>query len=328
MTERPDTTAAGGTDATTEFRITPPQRRHLLIAVVVALGAAVVAGFIASSAKSAGAAEVAAASGLCGLILLYSYLAYAVARTDFGPTGISGRNLTGPYAYRWDQIGNVARRAYTARGVTTYTIILTTTDGDRIRLGAPVAGGIMGDPEFAGKYAQIRGAWQAATGRTGPQADTRSIWTRGLILLTAGMSLQIIAAVVIATIVSVYGPAFAAHEGKGTPGTFQSELRNCSQPGCTWFGQFTAQGNANYATLAPGGPFISQAYVNVRAVDTGAKDTVYPAGGGTAWKTPAAGLVVASSLVLVLLAIELTVLLRLHVRRRARARCAQETPAG
>lgn len=121
-----------------------------------------------------------------------------------------------------------------------------------------------------------------------------------------------------------------AHEGQGQPGVFQSELPNCAQPGCTWFGQLTARGNAKYATLAPGGPPIGQAYVNVRAVDTGAKDTVYPAGGGTAWKAPATGLVAASSFVLVLLAIELTVLLRRRVRRRAgaRARLGGEAPAG
>jgi hypothetical protein len=142
------------------------------------------------------------------------------------------------------------------------------------------------------------------------------------------MTLQIIAAVVIAAIVSFYGPAFAAHEGKGTPGVFQSELPNCAQPGCSWFGQFAAGANTKYATLAPGGPSIGQAFVSVRAVDTGAKDTVYPAGGGTAWQAPAIGLVATSAFVLVVLAAELTVLVRVRRRRRSRGRLAAEITAG
>src|SRR5215472_747279 len=278
----PETGTTGrGNDGIAEFRSTPRQLRNLLIAVVITFGVAVAAGFVAISAKSAGAANLAVIAGLCWLMFLYSYLAYVFAFTTFGPKEIRGRGLGGRYEYRWEQIDNVARRAFTSRGVTTYTVVVTTTDGDRIRLGAPVAGGIMGDPAFDAKYAQIRGTWQAATGRTGAESDTRSIWTRGFALLTAGLSLQIVAAVVIASIVSFYGPAFAAHEGKGTRGMFQSELPNCGQPGCTWFGQFTAGGATKYATLAPGGPVIDQAYVFVPAVDTGAKDTVYPVGGGT-----------------------------------------------
>jgi hypothetical protein len=298
----------------------------LLIAVVIALGVGVVAGFIAIRAKSWGAAaNIAVTAGLCWPFFLYGYLAYAFAYTVFGARGIRGRSLAGRYEYRWEQIGNVARQAFTSNGVTTYSVILTTTDGDRIRLGAPVSGGLMGDPGFAAKYAEIRDAWQAASGRTGPELDTESIWTRGLILLTAGIFVQLIAAAVIATIVSVYGPAFAAHEGRGTPGVFTSRIHNCRQPACTWFGQFAADGNERYATLAPGGPFIGQAFVKVPAVDTGGKYTVYPVGGGTAWEAPAAGLAAASAVVLVVLAAEVTVALHLRrgLRRRARAGLAR-----
>jgi hypothetical protein len=300
----------------------------MLIAVAVTFGIAVVAGFVAFSTKSGGAAEIAVTGGLCGLISLYMYVAYAFARTEFGLTGISGRSLAGKYEYRWDHIDNVARRAFTSRGTTTYSVILTTIDGDRVRLGVPVSGGIVGDPAFAAKYAHIRHAWQAATGRTGPEADTKSIWTRGLILLTVGITLQAIAVAVIATILSYYGPAFAAHEGKGIPGEFTSEIRNCPQPTCTWFGQFAVGGSVKYATLAPGGQFIGQPNVTVLAFDTGAQYTVYPWGGGTAWEAPAAGLVAASAAVLALLAAELIapVYLRRRRRRRARARLAGYQP--
>jgi hypothetical protein len=190
-----------------------------------------------------------------------------------------------------------------------------------------VSGGIMGDPAFATKYARIRQTWQDATGRTGPEADGKSTWTRGLVLLTAGILVQCIAAAVIATIVSVYGPAFTAYEGSGAPGMFTSEVRNCAQPACAWFGTFTTTGNVKYATLAPGGPFINQPDVVVPAVDTGAQDTVYPMGGGTAWRTPALGLAVASAVVLVVLAAELAVLRYQRRRRRQRALAGRGRPS-
>src|SRR5215472_8546402 len=318
----PETGTTGrGNDGIAEFRSTPRQLRNLLIAVVITFGVAVAAGFVAISAKSAGAANLAVIAGLCWLMFLYSYLAYVFAFTTFGPKGIRGRGLGGRYEYRWEQVGNVARRAFASRGVTRYTVILTTTDGDRIRLGAPVSGGLMGDPAFDAKYTQLRDAWQAATGRTGPEADTKSIWTRGLILMTAGICLQAIAVAVIAAILSYYGPAFAAHEGEGTPGVLSPQIPNCAQPGCTWFGQFTASsGNVKYATLAAGGPAIDQQGVNVPAVDSGAKYTVYPVGGGSAWQAAAAGLAAASGIVLVVLAAELTGGLHRRRRRLRRAR--------
>jgi hypothetical protein len=307
-------------DGAGEFRTTPRQLRNLRIAVVIGIGVGVVAGCIAFIAKSAGATEVAVIGGITGLVFLYSYLAYASARTVFGPDGISGRSLGGRYEYRWEQIDNVACRAYTSRGVTTYSVIMTTTDRDRIRLGAPVSGGVMADPEFATKYAHIRRAWQTATGRTGPEADTKSIWTRGVFLLTAGICIQVVAVAVIASMVSMYGPAFAAHEGRGTLGLFTAEVRNCPRPACTWFGTFTAGRNVEDATLAPGGPFIDQPQVGVAAVNSGAQDTVYPLGGGTAWRAPAAALAVASVVALVVLAAELTVPANQRRRRRRRAR--------
>jgi hypothetical protein len=313
--------AEGGTDETTEFRVTPRQLRNLLTAVVIAFGVGVVACFIAIGTKSWGAAaDIAGAAGLSWVLFLYLYLAYVSANTVFGPRGIRGRGLVGRYEYRWEQIGNVACRAYTSYGVTGYTVILTTTDGDRIRLGAPVSSAAMGDPAFAAKYARIRGAWLAATGRTGSAADTKSRWARGLILLAAGFVLQVVAAAVIASILSYYGPALAARGGKGTPGVFTAEIRNCPRAACTWFGQFAADGSEKYVTLAPGGPFISQPFVTVPAVDTGAQYTVYPVGGGTAWEAPAVGLAAAGAFILLVLAAEITVPLRLHHRRRRRAR--------
>src|SRR5215469_2463500 len=137
-----------GIDGMVEFRSTPRQLRNLLIAVIITLGVAVGTGFVAISAKSAFAVNIAVIAGLCCPIFLYCYLAYAFVVTKFGPQGIRGRSLAGRYEYRWEQVDNVARRAFTSRGVTTYTVVLTTTYGDRIRLGAPVSGGVMGDPAF------------------------------------------------------------------------------------------------------------------------------------------------------------------------------------
>lgn len=200
--------AYGIPEGMAEFRILPRQRQNLLIGTAVLVAIAVVGWLILLRTKSWGiAANIATAASLCVPMYLYYCLAYGLAYTRLGPDGISGRSLARRYEYRWEQIANVARRAYTYRGVTTYTVIVTTTDGDRIRLGAPVSGGIMGDPEFDIKYARIREAWQAATGHTGPEDDTKSIWTRGLILLTAGLILQAVAGAAFAAILATDGPA-------------------------------------------------------------------------------------------------------------------------
>lgn len=160
-----------------------------------------------------------------------------------------------------------------------------------------------------GRLPRVAPAWKWTPGRYGRE---------DFILLTGGISVQLIAAAVIAAIVAVYGPALAAHEGSGTRGVFEPQLQLCTPP-CAWSGAFTATGHARYVTLAPGGPPISQPFVSVPAVDTGSADTVYPAGGGTAWIAPAAGLASASAVVIVVLAAELTVLVRVRLRRRARA---------
>ena len=79
--EPPDHSAAGWSDGTTEFRTTPAQLRHLLIAVVIACGVAVLAGFIAVSAHSARAAQVAAAGGLyaAGLVAVSTFVLVVLA---------------------------------------------------------------------------------------------------------------------------------------------------------------------------------------------------------------------------------------------------------
>jgi hypothetical protein len=63
---------------------------------------------------------------------------------------------------------DITVRAVTSRGNTTYSVLVTSTAGKRFRLGAPVAGGVMSDRQFAAKVQQIQEYWRAATG----SADT------------------------------------------------------------------------------------------------------------------------------------------------------------
>lgn len=263
---------------------------------------------------------IAAAAGLCFFIFACSEFVRARSRTVIGGHGIRCRVMAGWYEYRWEQIANVACRAVTSRGVTGYSVVLITTDGDRIPLGTPRSGGVLADPEFPAKFRKIRGAWQQATGNVGPETDTTPLWTRARLLAVGGICSQIMAVAMILSVLSVFGPALAAHEGVGTRGVFTAELRNCPQPSCTWFGLFTADGQSRYVTLAAGAPFISSGGASVAAVDTGERDTVYPEGGGTSWEGPAIALVIAGACVLIALAGEIAIPLSSRRRRRQRAR--------
>jgi hypothetical protein len=102
------------------------------------------------------------------------------------------------------------------------------------------------------------------------------------------------------------GPAWAAHEGRGTPGTWTATALQC-QKNCTWVGTFTVPTTAHtytdpagagwpaYSFIAPawgyeldgmtldGGPGIDHVGQSVAAVDTGGPGIVFPRGGGDAW---------------------------------------------
>jgi hypothetical protein len=96
---------------------------------------------------------------LVALIGLYAYLAYAVAFTECTVTGIRTRGLWSEQHCSWAEVKSISPRLYKR----TTTVVIATTYGTSFRLGAPVDGGVMRDPEFAPKVMQIREYQRAAS---------------------------------------------------------------------------------------------------------------------------------------------------------------------
>jgi hypothetical protein len=314
---------------TAEFRDTSGQLRNLLIAIGVLLAVGVVAGWACARAGWGGfPALIAAVGGFGAVILGGCYVVLSRSRTVIDDRGIRWRLMAAWQECEWAEIASVACRVLTSRGSTGYRVVLTTTDGDRMSLGAPTSGGILTDPQFAAKFQQIRGTWQRATGRTSEEIDARSMYTRGFVARVAAIAVEVTAVIAVVSILSVSGPALAAHEGRGAPGVFTAEIHSCQRLSCTWFGSFTAAGETRYADLAAGGSHITAPGTTVAAVDTGDRYSVFPKGGGTSWEGPAAGLGVAAAVLLAVLAGQVAMLLRRRRRRTRRARAAPASLSG
>jgi Bacterial PH domain len=92
---------------------------------------------------------------------------HARAYTECTPAGIRTRGLAGTRECRWEEVADIVAQPY--RGAA--FIMVVTRSGRRFRLGAPVEGGVMGDPQLPAKMAEIRQYWQsavAAAGRSAP----------------------------------------------------------------------------------------------------------------------------------------------------------------
>lgn len=94
------------------------------------------------------------------LIGLYENVAYTRAFTECTPAGVRTRGLAGTRRCPWPHVGGIAcqRRA---GGV---IVIVTTTSGAYFRLGAPVDGISMRDPDLRSKVAQVQQYWRLAAG--------------------------------------------------------------------------------------------------------------------------------------------------------------------
>lgn len=101
----------------------------------------------------------AAGIGIGTLIGTWAYVMYTRAFTECSPAGIRTRGLTGQTQCPWTQVARIELRPYGQ----TITMMVTTTSGTRFRLGAPVNGGAMGDPEFGSKAEAIQQYWLAVT---------------------------------------------------------------------------------------------------------------------------------------------------------------------
>ncbi|MCL2586199.1 MAG: PH domain-containing protein [Streptosporangiales bacterium] len=191
-------------DEDTECRASPEETRNWLIGTVVLLAVDALLGVITFLAvpRLWGLESVAV---LVFPVVLYGYLDSRLSWTRFGPEGIRGRNPFGRFEYRWDEISNVTRREHRpSRRPTYYTIALTTTSGGYVAV--PVL--TSRAPEFNAAYTRIRGAWQHATGRTGPESVTRPAWPPWRLLLPAAVLVQVFAVMALMVFLAYGGPKF------------------------------------------------------------------------------------------------------------------------
>ncbi|RKN24074.1 hypothetical protein D7147_03470 [Micromonospora musae] len=115
-------------------------------------------------------------------------------------------------------------------------------------------------------------------------------------------------------------PAWQAHGGGGTSGSFTAERQECSRRSCTWYGDFTTDAGATRTDVilydAPDGLSAGE---TAPARDTGAGDGVFSTSGGSTWLLVTgltlAGLVAAVAWVIVILR---------EVRRRRERRATDE----
>lgn len=146
----------------------------MLTVAVIAFALAVASGAAAAShSSSSGFWLITIFAAPVSVTLLCVCCAYRIGCTRIGPDGIGGRRRRGSrFEYRWSQIGDISPQARKGtRSGTTYSVIITTTEGRRLRLPAPVctSGGYMSESEFRVQYAQIRNTWQSHT-RLSPNA--------------------------------------------------------------------------------------------------------------------------------------------------------------
>jgi hypothetical protein len=233
------------------------------------------------------------AAAICTPLAGWVLLRYARAFTECSPAGIRSRGLTREWQCKWEYVREVAVRASTARSQRTYTVILTATDGGRLRLGMPVSGGIMPDPDFTAKVARIRAYWRDAAG-----ADFETA-TAGLIpadtapaprvpvgsLVRLAVELILIGAIfAVPFTLRSEGPALLARLGYGQRGYVTVTAHACDA-NCFWVGDFHTQdppATRLAVPIAPGAR-IGGPGQRVPAVYLGDGNLVYPADGGPDW---------------------------------------------
>jgi hypothetical protein len=146
---------------TLTFRITARQLRDLGL-YVLALAALAVVPTVTVVVNGGGwgstRGSLVISAGIAAAVALWALVMYAGAFSECTPTGIRTRGLAGGRDCRWAEVAGIVQRSYGK----TVSISVITTYGTRFRLGAPVAGGVMPDPEFGAKLAQIQQYWRSA----------------------------------------------------------------------------------------------------------------------------------------------------------------------
>jgi tetratricopeptide (TPR) repeat protein len=121
----------------------------------------------------------------------------------------------------------------------------------------------------------------AGVPRRRPEARWARIarWVGGGIALVVGLGCTGLAAVDI-------GPAVRAATGNGSPGTIVLTREDCVAGNCDWYGDFTSDDGSvvfTDAAMQEGVPAGAKVGDRLRALDTGARDGVYPASGSSEW---------------------------------------------
>jgi hypothetical protein len=241
------------------------------------------------------------AAAICAPFVGWITLRYSRAVTECGPDAIRTRGLDRSWSCGWEYVADIVIRAASSRGVTTYTVFVRTTAGELLRLGVPVSGGAMRDPDFDQKVRQIRAYWNAAAGQGSHPADAPVVSSRTEAparIPVAAVARGCVVAVLISAIVAAplmwraEGPALLARAGYGQPGVFTAAARTC-EADCYWVGAFAAHGSAVLPAvpMTPGAA-IDRAGQQVAAVHEGAENLVYPAHGGPHWIPLAAVLLI------------------------------------
>jgi hypothetical protein len=277
--------------AVATFRPTRSQLRRL---VVFAVGLSLVpaAIVVAESVSRRGPAYPLAMAAAIGAALAgWVPYRYARAFTECSPAGIRSRGVTGEWRCNWRYVADIGIQTNISRGPTTCTVILTAIDGGTLRLGMPVSGGIMPDPDFDGKVAQIRAYWRQVSGPDPQRASQPTPGARGdprtpIRALARGAVELILVGAIVAVPFSVRseGPALLARLGQGQPGYLTVTANACDQR-CYWLGDFRARRPAaiRFAVPIAPGARIAGPGDRVPAVYMGDGNLVYPAGGGPDW---------------------------------------------
>jgi hypothetical protein len=113
-----------------------------------------------------------------------------------------------------------------------------------------------------------------------------------------------VCALLVPATVSDVHPAFEAHRGHGTPGVFVATEESCGKGGCDYSGDFRSDDGrvTRQDVQIASGSKVNDVGDEVRAVDTGSDDNVYPAGGGHEYLYVVAILVLLAGLVALWLA--------------------------
>jgi tetratricopeptide (TPR) repeat protein len=119
-------------------------------------------------------------------------------------------------------------------------------------------------------------------------------WILGVVVLA-------IAAGALATSAPDLDPQLRASRGDGIQGNLVLRHWNCNSGDCTWYGDFYGDDGSHvrrYIAIHEGVPAGAKVLDQLRAVDVGASDRVFPATGSTQWRSTGA-FVLGSALVIV-----------------------------